>query len=56
MDTHHGDDVVEEVAAELAEAAGLLVAAPQPLGQPRGHEVDGDPEQQQDADTWARRY
>ena len=47
----HGDDVIEQVAAELAQTAGLVVTALHLLRDVRHQLVEGYPEQQEEADT-----
>ena len=50
-DEGHGDDVVEEVAAELTAAAGHTVATFPPLADVTGALVHRDPQDQEDPDA-----
>ena len=54
-DEHHRDDVVQQTAAELAEAAHVAVAARHLLGDPGHADVEADSEQEQDPDAQAAR-
>ena len=50
-DEGHGDDVVEQVAAELAATAGHVMTTFPPLADVTGALVHRDPQDQEDPDT-----
>ena len=52
-DERHGDDVVQQVAAELAATSGEVVAAFPSLADVTGALVDCDPQDEQDPNTQA---